>query len=694
VAGVLVTSGVVVVRWVSRLVVGAGVLVLLVLPVAAQGGSGHGKPHAVCAGPAKGHAFCHALVTTDSRGKPEVSSGPTGLSPATIKGVYGFPTNTSTPGAGETVALVDAYDDPAAESDLNAFSSQFGLPACTTTNGCFTKVNQTGGTSYPSGDSGWALEISLDVQWAHAIAPGAKILLVEASSNSFSDLMAAEDYAKTHAQYVSNSWGASEFAGESSYDSHFVQSGVSFFVSAGDNGLPAEWPSASPNVISVGGTTLTFNSDGSLKSETGWSSGGGGCSSQETATAAQAGFAGYSQAGCGGARATPDVSLDADPNSGVSVYDSNYYGLSGWWTVGGTSASSPMWAAASADAGAVVNSAYVYGNNINFRDITSGNNGAACMVGYDLCSGRGSWLFSGSSSSQPSLSFLSNAQTATAGQPSKPMQVGLSAVQTGDVAVTLSSSSGGGTFSNSTGGPWVKTLPVTIKAGQTSSPSFYYEDTTAGAPTLSASAPGTTSTQQAEVVDAAALAKITVSPNSATVAAGANQQFTATGSDQFGNPVGVSTASWTTSAPGTVAPSSGASTVFSAGSTAGSGSVTATVGTVSGSASVTVTSLLSMTVTVNAGPATQRRLNYRVPLTVSALNASTHAPLAGAGVTLNVYSGSTCAGTVVSSASATTASNGQAGFTFSTRQHGNWCARAIVNTTGYNTGSGTTPFTT
>src|SRR6266536_13330 len=319
------------------------------------------------------------------------SSSPTGLSPATIKSAYNFPTS-ATAGAGKTIAIVDAYDDPTAESDLAVFSSQFGLPACTTANGCFQKVNQNGGTSYPRKDAGWALEISLDVQWAHAIAPGAKILLVEASSNSFANLLAAEDYAKTHADYVSNSWGASEFSGESSYDSHFVQSGVGFFVSSGDAGLPAEYPSASPNVISVGGTTLHF-SGGNFTSETGWSGGGGGCSAYETATSAQSAFSGYGQVGCAGKRATPDVSLDADPASGVSVYDSTrYQGQQGWFTIGGTSASSPMWAGRAAVASAVVNAAYVYGSNITYRDITVGNNGASCLVGFDLCSGRGSWI--------------------------------------------------------------------------------------------------------------------------------------------------------------------------------------------------------------------------------------------------------------------------------------------------------------
>ncbi len=340
----------------------------------------------VCPGPAgPDTARCHSIA------RPQASTSPTGLGPATIKSAYGFSTSLSA-GTGKTIAIVDAYDDPTAENDLNFFSSQYGLPSCTSASGCFKKVSQNGGTNYPRGDQGWALEISLDVQWAHAIAPGAKILLVEARSNSFSNLMAAEDYAKTHAQYVSNSWGGSESSGETAYDSHFVQSGVSFFVSAGDSGLPADYPSSSPNVISVGGTRLNFSGN-TLTSETAWSSGGGGCSAYETATPAQSSFSQYAQVKCGGKRATPDVSLDADPNSGVSVYDSaGYQGQTGWFTVGGTSASSPMWAARAASSSAsMVNAAYIYGSNITFRDITSGNNGAPALVGFDLATGRGSW---------------------------------------------------------------------------------------------------------------------------------------------------------------------------------------------------------------------------------------------------------------------------------------------------------------
>jgi len=384
-------------------------------PVAAV--NAHANYRAVCPAVPTGFAHCQELVVTDAQGNPLASAGPTGLSPLTIDSVYGFPGVTSGAGNNYTIALVDAYDDPTAASDLSTFSAQFGLPPCTTSNGCFTKVNQTGGITYPKSNSGWALEISLDIEWAHAIAPGAKILLVEASSNSFTNLMAAETYAKGHASYVSNSWGGGESSGESAYDSYFTGSyngaPVSFFVAAGDSGLPAEYPSSSPNVISVGGTTLNFASDGSFLSETGWSSGGGGCSAYETATDAQSSFSQYAQVNCNGKRATPDVALDADPNSGVSVYDSTpYYGQSGWFTVGGTSASTPMWAGASADAGQVLNAAYVYGSNINFRDITVGNNGASCLTGYDLCSGRGSWLF-GNVSTTTTTSTTTTSTTTT-----------------------------------------------------------------------------------------------------------------------------------------------------------------------------------------------------------------------------------------------------------------------------------------
>lgn len=352
-----------------------------------------------CPSPPTGYAHCHAIVreAVTSDGHVVPNTAPSGISPSAYLQDYGWANATGTligNGSGQTIAIVDAYDDPTIASDLSYFDSTYGLPTAS-----FKKVNQSGTTSYPQPNSGWSLEISLDVEWAHAIAPAASILLVEASSASFTNLLAAEDYAANHAAYVTNSWGGNEFSGESTYDSHFVHSGVSFFASAGDTGGVVEYPSASPDVISVGGTTLTASS------ETGWSSSGGGCSAYESANSYQ----NDAPVGCAG-RATPDVASDADPNSGVSVYDTtSYNGRTGWFVVGGTSAASPVWAARSADRNAVVNAQYVYagytatasswGTNIAFRDITSGNNGYPAGVGYDLVTGIGSWTGGDSTSS-------------------------------------------------------------------------------------------------------------------------------------------------------------------------------------------------------------------------------------------------------------------------------------------------------
>ena len=256
---------------------------------------------------------------------------------------YGF--SGTNGGAGETIALVDAYDDPTIAANLTSFSSQFGLPGCTTTNGCFSKVNQSGGTTYPAVTSGWGLEISLDVEWGHALAPLAHIMLVEATSSSYANLFTAVTYAAKHASYVSMSWGGTEFSGETTYDSDFAETpSVSFFAASGDSASEVIYPSTSPDVVSVGGTTLTITTTtDAWKSESAWSTAGGGCSTVEKPTTAQKAFSTYDQPGatCAGRRATPDVALDANPQSGVAVYDSKRLstGLVGWIQVGGTSAS-------------------------------------------------------------------------------------------------------------------------------------------------------------------------------------------------------------------------------------------------------------------------------------------------------------------------------------------------------------------
>jgi subtilase family serine protease len=235
------------------------------------------------------------------------------------------------------------------------------------------------------------METSVDVEWAHAVAPGAKILLVEADSALLQDMLVAEDWAKTHAAYVSNSWGQSEYAGENQNDSHLSQSGTSIFFASGDSATPV-YPASAPSVIAVGATTLTWDSAGHV-SESGWAPSGGGCSAYESANSAQSSFASYAQVGCNDKRATPDVAANGAQASAVSVYDASpYNGIAGWWRAFGSSVPTPMWAARAADAGANLSPAYVYGSAISYRQITSGGNGNPCYADYNLCAGRGSWL--------------------------------------------------------------------------------------------------------------------------------------------------------------------------------------------------------------------------------------------------------------------------------------------------------------
>jgi subtilase family serine protease len=298
-----------------------------------------------------------------------------------------------------TIAIVDAYDDPNIQSDLNTFSSTFGLPT-TTIAEAYAQGNK------PAANASWAQEISLDVEWAHALAPSANILLVEAASNSFDDLFGAVDYAASHgASAVSMSWGGSEFGSESGYDSHFNVFGVTFLAAAGDSGGQQIYPAVSPYVVAVGGTTLPLDSNGNLTgAESAWSGGGGGPSAFEPEPGYQ-----ISYGITGGKRDTPDVSYDANPNTGVAVYDSvPYFGQSGWQVFGGTSVGAPSWAAliALADqsratplssnnpaSSPLYNAATGSANYANnYRDITSGSNGYPATIGYDLATGLGSPL--------------------------------------------------------------------------------------------------------------------------------------------------------------------------------------------------------------------------------------------------------------------------------------------------------------
>lgn len=346
----------------------------------------------VCPGPAApGSARCHARVITDQRGQPNVTTSPTGYGPVQFRTAYALPSSTN--GKGQTIAIVDAYNDPNIEKDLGVYSSHYGLPPCTTANGCFKKVNQAGGTTYPNNNSGWALEISLDVEIAHAACPNCKILLVEASSNSFSNLLAAEDYAIKHATVVSNSWGGGEFSGEISTDSHFNHIGHPITFSSGDGGYGAEYPASSQYVTAVGGTTLYLNSNNTYKGESAWSGTGSGCSAYEPKPTWQ------KDSGCI-RRTVADAAADANPNTGASVYDSvAYQGVSGWFKVGGTSLSSPLIAsiyALAGNAASTVDGSYPYSHSSYLHDVTSGSNGncggsylCTAKTGYDGPTGKG-----------------------------------------------------------------------------------------------------------------------------------------------------------------------------------------------------------------------------------------------------------------------------------------------------------------
>jgi hypothetical protein len=200
-------------------------------------------------GEARPHVWVRGASLTPS---VQPARSPGGLYPLDLAAAYGINSlGGNNGGVGVTIAIVDAYDAPNVEADLATFSSHFSLPACTSKSGCFTKVGQTG-AAVPTYNAGWEVETSLDVEWAHAIAPNAKILLVEAANNNLGNLFLAVEYAKQHAQVISMSWGGAEFNGESFYDSYYAQPGVSFIASAGDTGGVVDYPASSKNVVGVG----------------------------------------------------------------------------------------------------------------------------------------------------------------------------------------------------------------------------------------------------------------------------------------------------------------------------------------------------------------------------------------------------------------------------------------------------------
>jgi len=310
------------------------------------------------------------------------------LSQIVIPGCNPYTVTSDATGGAHAIALVDAYDDPTAAADLSAFSSQFGLPGAT------FQVVYAGG-SRPSYSSGWALEESLDIEWAHAMAPKAMIYLVEASSSNLSSLMTAVTDAGNLVSAagggeVSMSWGSSEFSGETAYDGFFTKSGVVYVASAGDS-AGVEYPSASPNVVAVGGTTISRNPNtGNFQQELSWQQTGGGPSAYESRPSYQTNIASMT----GSVRGVPDVAAIADPTTGVWVYQDG-----SWSIVGGTSVAAPVWAGIINAAGkfsrsSVIELAMIYGSPSGYSPVANGDcgpyEGYLAMNPWSFCTGHGS----------------------------------------------------------------------------------------------------------------------------------------------------------------------------------------------------------------------------------------------------------------------------------------------------------------
>jgi subtilase family serine protease len=348
------------------------------------------KLHAqrVCADVAAGLAHCMSFVMATADGRPFASPTVSGYGPTDLQDAYKLPSSTN--GGGMTVGIVDAFDNPNAEADLQVYRSNFGLPTCTTANGCFKKVDQRGGTNYPVGNVGWGEEIALDLDMVSAICPKCHIVLVEANDNHMRALGKSVNQAVAQgADAVSNSWGGREKGIEKQWDElYFNHPGIAVTASSGDSGYGTSYPAGSQYVTAVGGTALTR--DGSQRGwhETVWSGAGSGCSTRDHKPAWQ------TDTGCK-MRTIADVSAVASPSTGVAVYDT--YGAGGWLVFGGTSVSSPIIASVYALAGANVQyGSRVYMNPGKLFDVTSGSNGSCggsylCtgMVGYDGPTGLG-----------------------------------------------------------------------------------------------------------------------------------------------------------------------------------------------------------------------------------------------------------------------------------------------------------------
>jgi subtilase family serine protease len=315
---------------------------------------------------------------------------PAGFGPTQLQAAY--KTAGLTGGTGRLIAIVDAYDNPNLEADLGVYRSTYGLPACTTANGCFKKVGQTGTSSLPKANASWGQETSLDVDMVSANCPNCKILVVEANSATFANLAAAVNTAANMgAVAISNSYGGSESSSQSTYRASYNHAGIAITASSGDSGYGAQSPASYNTLTAVGGTSLSTASNTRGWSETVWSGAGSGCSAYEAKPSFQ------TDSGCA-KRTISDVSYVANPSTGVAVYDSYaYQGMKGWMVFGGTSVGAPAIAAIYGLAGNTVSDAsYTYAHTASLFDVTSGSNGTCptsywcnAGVGYDGPTGNG-----------------------------------------------------------------------------------------------------------------------------------------------------------------------------------------------------------------------------------------------------------------------------------------------------------------
>lgn len=334
-----------------------------------------GNTESVCTALTSGSAKCPAILNLTVgflNNVLAIAGMIPGLHPSDIQSAYALPANSG--GTQSTVAIVAKGDDPNAESDLAVYRRTFGLPSCTSADGCFRKVNESGSASaFPAGDDQWSMEIALDLDMVSAVCPNCRILLVEAQSSSLDDLGTSVDTAaRLGATEISNSYYAAEYAGETAELQHYDHPGIPITASSGDDGSGATFPASDPNVVAVGGTTLSHALNARGWSESAWKESGSGCSSYVAKPS-------WQDDGCG-SRATADIAVDADPNTGVAVYNSYApIGERGWAVYGGTSIGAPVVAAAYALAGNATsaNLTYAYAHRQAFYAI-NGSSTANC----------------------------------------------------------------------------------------------------------------------------------------------------------------------------------------------------------------------------------------------------------------------------------------------------------------------------